>query len=108
MAASAIAPPFDKMLKGLRKWITEQFGWKLMNLGNILSRPLQTDTYSCSICALSTIAHGIFGDPLWTQRNASAHRLNWFLELTRDIESNASGKPVRQHGYSNHWSRAYI
>lgn len=94
MVASDIAPPPDEVLKGLRKWFSEQFGQKLMNTGNTLRRPHQTDTYSCSICAMSTIAHGVFGDPLWRQSNASTHRINWLLEISKRDGLRASLRPV--------------
>jgi hypothetical protein len=83
MVESGVAPPPDEVLKGLRKWFDKEFGQKLMNSGNILERPQQIDTYSCSICAMSTIAHGIFEDQLWTQPNAQTHRIRWFLELDK-------------------------
>lgn len=94
MAVSDSTPPPDDILKGLRKWFKKQFGQKLMNMGNILKRPHQTDTYSCAICAMSTIAHGILGDPLWRQRDAPMHRINWFLELSRCEELCSSGGSV--------------
>lgn len=81
MVASGTTPPPSEALKGLRKWFDNQFGRKLMNMGNILKRPHQTDTHSCAICAMSTIAHGVLGDPLWIQRDASVHRIRWLLEL---------------------------
>ena len=81
MVVSGVAPPPGEVLKGLRRWLDEQFGWKVINLGNVLKRPHQTDTHSCSICAISTISHGVFGDPLWRQPNASTHRIHWLLKL---------------------------
>ena len=81
MVTSGTTPPPGEALKGLRKWFNKQFGQKLMNMGNILKRPHQTDTHSCAICAMSTIAHGVLGDPLWIQCDASAHRIHWFLKL---------------------------
>ena len=94
MAVSDSAPPPDNILEGLRKWFKKQFGEKLMNMGNVLKRPRQTDTYSCSICAMSTIAHGVFGDPLWQQRDAPTHRINWLLKLSQHEESHVSVGPV--------------
>lgn len=94
MVISGAAPFPSEVLKGLQKWCDKRFGWKLMNMGNTLERPHQTDTNSCSICAMSTIAHGIFGDPLWQQCNASAHRINWLLELSEHEESHVSAGPV--------------
>ena len=96
MVASGVTPPPGVVLKGLRKWCNERFGWKLMNMGNTLKRPHQTDTNNCSICTLSTIAHGIFGDPLWQQQSASTHRINWFLELDKHKKLHVSAGPVSQ------------
>jgi hypothetical protein len=94
MVISGATPPPDEVLKGLRKWLDKRFGWKVMNLGNVLERPHQTDTYSCSICTMSTIAHGIFGDPLWQQRNASVHRIHWLLKLGKYEGLYTSQEPV--------------
>jgi hypothetical protein len=94
MVASTLVTPPGKVLKGLQKWCNEWFGWKLTNMGNTLERPHQTDTHSCSICAMSTIAHGIFGDPLWQQRSASMHRVAWLLELNKHEELHISVGPV--------------
>lgn len=94
MVISGVAPSPDEVLKGLRKWLDNQFGWKVMNLGNVLKRPRQTDTYSCSVCAMSTITHGIFGDPLWQQPNASIHRIHWLLELKKYEELYTRREPV--------------
>jgi len=51
---------------------------------------------SCSICAMSTIAHGVFGDPLWQQPNASAHRIKWLLELNNHEVSDISVRPASE------------
>ena len=67
---------------------------KLMNVGNTLKHPHQTDTYGCSICTISTIAHGVFGDPLWRQRDASTNRISWFLKLIKHGELFVSGGHV--------------
>lgn len=94
MDMSSTAPPPDEVLNGLRKWFKTQFGQKLMNVGNVLKCPHQTDTYSCSICAMNMIAHGILGDPLWQQHNAPTHRINWLLELSGYEESCISADDV--------------
>ena len=99
MVMSGVAPLPDAVLMGLRKWFNERFGWKLMNMGNTLRRPHQTDTTSCSICAMSTITHGIFGDPLWQQCDASTHRINWLLELSKHEELDISVGPVSKFNW---------
>lgn len=100
MVTSSVAPPPEAVLKGLRKWFDQRFGQKLMNMGNTLERPHQTDTYSCSICAMSTIAHGVFGDPLWQQHSASTHRLSWLLKIDKFDRSCLSvGRVSKLHSY---------
>jgi len=98
MVLSDSAPFPRDALVGLRKWLNETFGWNVTNVGNVLKRPHQTDPYSCAICAMSTIAHGIFGDPLWRQRDASAHRIRWFIKLGEggklDVPRAPVGKPA--------------
>lgn len=96
MVVSGVAPLPGDVLKGLQKWCNERFGWKLMNMGNTLKRPHQTDSNSCSICTMSTIAHGIFGDPLWQQHNSSTHRISWLLELGKYKELRAPAGPVSE------------
>lgn len=97
MARSGVAHPPGEVLKGLREWFRKRFKRKLMNMGNTLKCPRQTDTYSCSICTMSTIAHGIFKDPLWQQRNASTHRIHWFLTLGEHKELCLFAEPVSKH-----------
>lgn len=96
MATTTSVAPLRGVLKGLRKWFDEHFGQKLMNMGNILKRPHQIDTYNCSICVMSTIAHGIFGDPLWRQCDVSMHRIGWFLEVVKHEESHVRASPVSE------------
>lgn len=88
-------PPPRQVLVGLRKWLEAAFGWKPASEGNILPRPHQTDTISCSICTLSTIAHNVFGDSLWEQPNASLHRILWLLKFNECGCLGDSAEPVR-------------
>lgn len=75
------ASPPQEVLSGLRRWLGVSFGWKPANEGNILARPHQTNTVSCAVCAVNTIAHNIFGDGLWKQRDAAVHQVSWILKF---------------------------
>lgn len=33
---------------------------------------------------MSTIAHGVFGDALWSPKTRSLNRIEWFLSLVPD------------------------
>lgn len=79
---------------GLRKWLEVAFGWKLVNEGNILTRPYQTDTVSCSVCAMNTIAHNVFGDKLWEQHDAAVYRVSWILKFYEHKRLDFSAEPV--------------
>ncbi|KAF9780748.1 hypothetical protein BJ322DRAFT_1011530 [Thelephora terrestris] len=87
-------PPPQEALNGLGQWLEATLGWKPANEGNILERPHQTDTVSCSVCTLNTIAHNIFGDPLWEQRNAAVHRVSWLLEFEKYERLDVPVEPV--------------
>lgn len=87
------SPP-RQILNGLGRWLEATLGWKPANEGNILARPHQTDTISCSVCALNTIAHNVFGDKLWHQNTASVHRVTWLLEFDKYKHLHTSVEPV--------------
>ncbi|KAJ6482001.1 hypothetical protein C8R45DRAFT_831472 [Mycena sanguinolenta] len=53
----------------------------------------QTDGFNCPIIAVNTIAHNVFGDPLWMSRNAKAMRMEAFC----DIVKHALSEKVWQH-----------
>jgi hypothetical protein len=72
-----------KVVEGLDLWFHGEFGKHLLTLGHKLIRPTQFDGHSCSICTMNTIAHGIFGDPLWMQDSAPRYRIAWFNELAK-------------------------
>ncbi|KAH9933100.1 hypothetical protein B0H21DRAFT_835847 [Amylocystis lapponica] len=48
-----------------------------------LTAPVQTDSGSCGIVVLSTIASELLGYEPWTQKSYAVHRLQWFLHLTQ-------------------------
>ena len=79
-----------------------------MNIGNVLQRPRQPDTYSCAICTMSTIGHGIFGDPLWTHQDASVHRIRWLLTLSENEGISIPRDPVSRRDCFKHVWCTYI
>ena len=88
------ASPPQKLLSGLRIWLGAIFGWKPASEGNVLARPYQTDTISCSVCAVNTIAHNVFGDELWEQHDAAVRRVSWILKFYQYRHLNFSTEPV--------------
>ena len=72
-----------------------------MNIGSVLECPRQPDTYSCGVCTMNTVGHGIFNDPLWTHREASVHRIRWFLALNESKELSIPRKPVSERWQYN-------
>jgi hypothetical protein len=78
------APPH--VVEGFNIWFEKEFGTVLAVLGNLLERPMQNDGNSCSICTMSTISHGLFGDCLWNQPDADIHRVKWFIDLVNEFE----------------------
>ncbi|KAK1222121.1 hypothetical protein PQX77_015048 [Marasmius sp. AFHP31] len=78
--AQDFSPPTGFLLV-LRKWFKHTFGRDITVRGDTLDHGLQDDTYSCGICAVNTIAHAVFNDPLWVPRMKVFHRVQWFLDL---------------------------
>ncbi|KAJ8085471.1 hypothetical protein PM082_004287 [Marasmius tenuissimus] len=78
--AQDFSPPTGFLL-ALRKWFKHTFGRDVTVNGDSLDHGLQDDTYSCGVCAVNTIAHAVFNDPLWVPRMKVLHRVQWFLDL---------------------------
>lgn len=57
------------------------FGGKFSETGNSLAHGVQEDGISCIPVTMNTIAHGIFGEPLWTHEHWYLDRMKWFLKL---------------------------
>jgi Ulp1 family protease len=48
--------------------------------------PTQTDSNSCGVVVLSTLAAHLFGYEPWTQESYASHRMMWFLRLSEAMQ----------------------
>ncbi|KAK7023572.1 hypothetical protein VNI00_016658 [Paramarasmius palmivorus] len=53
----------------------------------------QEDFVSCIPAAMNTIAHGVFGDPLWAPNTRYLDRIRWFLALVPNPDNTSSDVP---------------
>lgn len=74
-------PPPVQLISAIQQWLRARFSGPFQDLGCSLAHPIQPDTFSCVICAGNTIAHGIFGDPLWNVQRRGLERASWFIVL---------------------------
>ncbi|KAJ3977856.1 hypothetical protein EV361DRAFT_943953 [Lentinula raphanica] len=56
-------------------------------LGNVLPHGVQNDSISCIPASINAIAHGVFGDALWSQDTWRLDRINWFACFIPNISS---------------------
>lgn len=94
MVKQGDVPPPPEVLTGLKRWLTAAFGWGPISEGNVLVRPHQTDSVSCSICSLNTIAHNVFGDKIWKQCDAPVLQASWLLKFAHYKRLKDPNKPV--------------
>ena len=71
-------PAPHKVIRDLQVWLKSVFGHTFADKGNSLEHGIQADAISCIPAAINTIAHGIFGDPLWTPEDRFLDRMKWF------------------------------
>jgi len=79
------SPP--KLMRSLRKWLSESFQQKFEDQGNSMTHGIQLDYHSCGIIVTNTIAHAIRGIPLWEQQWSNHERIQWFLRLASRAET---------------------
>lgn len=48
--------------------------------------PQQTDSHSCGVVVLSTLAHYLLDYDPWTSELRDAHRMEWYLRLSQDTQ----------------------
>lgn len=85
---TCLGPPVQ-FFRYLRRWLYDNFCLDVDELGDCLQHGIQQDSFSCGIVAVNTIAHAVFGKPLWTKQNAAHHRIEWFCLL-----ANYGSEPV--------------
>jgi hypothetical protein len=86
-------PKPKAIIANIERWTKARFGGKFRCLGNTLAHGTQDDFFSCIPASMSAIAHGVFGDPLWTVENLWMDRVEWFRKLIPD-ENEVSIKNV--------------
>ncbi|KAL1751197.1 hypothetical protein FB107DRAFT_222515 [Schizophyllum commune] len=83
--ARDLAPPM-RFLKQLQAFLQNSPLRRKMSISmDALPHGIQSDSYSCGICAENTAAHAIFGSdtPLWIQRLRDYSRIGQFLIFSR-------------------------
>ncbi|KAF9481696.1 hypothetical protein BDN70DRAFT_991713 [Pholiota conissans] len=83
-----------KFIDCLQLWIKSAFGKKFRSAGNTLEHAIQTDSYSCGVIAVNTIAHAIFNTPLWEQKKAVNSRLAWFIRFASCTPREIPSAPI--------------
>ncbi|KIJ10894.1 hypothetical protein PAXINDRAFT_157495 [Paxillus involutus ATCC 200175] len=73
-------------LKNLQRWLRTRFGSIFVHGKEHLEHGNQQDCYSCGIVTANTIAHAMFGDPLWQPEGRSKARAEWFVMLVKDCQ----------------------
>ncbi|KAJ3819239.1 hypothetical protein F5880DRAFT_1616648 [Lentinula raphanica] len=90
-----------EVLDDTQKWLKARFGGTFKLLGNTLTHGEQYDGISCIPATMNTIAHGIFGDALWTHEGRFADRIRWFTELVPDkqmvVQTTNATKPTLEN-----------
>lgn len=74
----------EAVLNAVSKWLLAEFGYQFVCAGNSLPIGRQQDAYSCGVCAINSLAHILFGDPLFTHDRRELLRLDLFSLLTRE------------------------
>ncbi len=67
----------------LRLWLSTRFDLDPEDGIDAMIHGKQDDTFNCGPASANTIAHQVFGEPLWTPDTAVSHRIQWFLHLSR-------------------------
>lgn len=67
----------------LQRWIKLQFSENFKWVGKkTVAHGIQQDTFSCIPGAANMIAHGIWGDEIWSTDKRMLDRVQWFVNLT--------------------------
>ncbi|EIW74508.1 hypothetical protein CONPUDRAFT_159809 [Coniophora puteana RWD-64-598 SS2] len=73
----------EEIMEPLTRWLKYEFnGSKFKELGNTLPHGVQEDSSSCGICTVNTIAHNLFGEPLFKHKDRLKHRISLFIDLS--------------------------
>ncbi|KAF9065054.1 hypothetical protein BDP27DRAFT_1425230 [Rhodocollybia butyracea] len=69
----------------IQRWIKLQFGESFQWVGKLVVHGIQQDAISCIPGTANTIAHGIWGDKLWSMGKRMLDCVQWFVSLTPSI-----------------------
>ncbi|KAI0329285.1 hypothetical protein GY45DRAFT_1253214 [Cubamyces sp. BRFM 1775] len=75
--------PAKTLVKAIRAWSHAELSIELRDRGNTLTHGLQTDSSSCGLCTINTLAHNIFEDPLYRQKDSASIRMEYFCVLAQ-------------------------
>ncbi|KAJ3965299.1 hypothetical protein EV361DRAFT_955152 [Lentinula raphanica] len=70
-----------KVVGHIQKWLQARHKGVFREMGNTLPHGMQNDGISCIPSSINTIAHGVFGDALWSQNTWRLDRIRWFTSL---------------------------
>ncbi|KAF9018986.1 hypothetical protein BDZ89DRAFT_1116955 [Hymenopellis radicata] len=83
-------PPPRAFAHHLKIWLEQNFPIKVV-VTNDLPCAVQTDGFNCPVIAVNTLASNIFGDALWTEETARAHRIRAFCVIMESIALSQEG-----------------
>ncbi|KAI0671454.1 hypothetical protein C8Q78DRAFT_1153176 [Trametes maxima] len=80
-SAGSSPATIGKIVNNLKAWAKTELGIRLENQGNVLARGTQYDGSSCGICTVNAVAHALFEDKLFTQKDRQSLRMTYFVTL---------------------------
>lgn len=90
-SSNAEASPSKQTLDLITWWLRE-LGHAQYQSGGVLAAcdspydvPQQTDSHSCGVVVLSTLAAYLFDYEPWSQKTARQHRMQWYLRLSEAL-----------------------
>ncbi|KAJ8700697.1 hypothetical protein PTI98_003700 [Pleurotus ostreatus] len=86
LAGQGSWPP-DTFVRAVRRWLDYLDLGAFTNEHDSLLHGDQTDMFSCGVATLNTIAHVVFGDPLWSQKRNVRERISWFNRLSQRVKN---------------------
>ncbi|EEB88926.1 hypothetical protein MPER_13042 [Moniliophthora perniciosa FA553] len=82
------------VIENTQKWLKACLNGPFKYLGNTLEHGVQEDFISCIPAAMNTIAHGVFGEPVWKPERRYLDRIAWFTLLVPNPEDISAHQPA--------------
>ncbi len=92
-------PQHRHFFKSLSVWLKMNFSSITFTITDDLPCSRQRDSYNCPIISVNTVAHTVFGDPLWTEKMSCLKRMEAFC----DILNFTTGKTYKGALVSQNW-----